>query len=161
MLGDELRRAKLCKIARFALRNYVPVDEMKAQATGDLRVDPPPIGGLANGAASPLLRTNQFSQAVRFNKFASLSYITGKFQLSNLQKMLRDIGVCVESKDVPIIFYHFDVNIDGFIDRDEFIKVLALTGYELDLAMENMKALLTVKVLYNSNRSSILCIIFI
>ena len=60
--------------------------------------------------------------------------------------MLRDIGFCVESADIGVIFYHFDVNIDGWIDRDEFIFVLQLTGYELDLALDEMKACLTAKV---------------
>jgi len=73
--------------------------------------------------SNPLTRSTQFNQAKRFSKFASLSYITGKFNEASLGKMLRDIGICVDPSDVGIVFYHFDVDIDGYITNDEFLNV--------------------------------------
>jgi len=147
MLGDEMRRSKLCQLARFALRNHVELDEMKAIASGGLDILTQSPSGPAE-ASSPAMRFSQSMHASRFNKFQSLSFFSGKFNMSSLSKMLRDIGFCVESADISVIFYHFDVNIDGWIDRDEFINVLQLTGYELDLALDEMKICLTAKVIY-------------
>lgn len=144
VLGDESRRSKLCQAARYALRNHVAVEEMKASAMeGGIvpSVAPAGTGGMMSSPSSVL--SAQAVQASRFNRFQSLSYLSGKFSISNLKQMLRDVGFCIDNSDVPIVFYHFDVNIDGFIDRDEFINVLALTGYELDLALEELKFCLT------------------
>jgi Ca2+-binding EF-hand superfamily protein len=145
VLGDEGRRSKLCQAARFALRNHVAVEEMKASAMeGGIVPIITPAGGAGGLPSSPSsVLSAQAVQASRFNRFQSLSYLSGKFSISNLKQMLRDVGFCIDNADVPIVFYHFDVNIDGYIDRDEFINVLALTGYELDLALEEMKFCLT------------------
>lgn len=119
MLVDELRRAKICMISRHCLRNYVPVDDMKKEANTEESKETVKAG------SSPPARTSQSDQALRFNKFASLSWATGRFKEASLGKMLYDVGVCLDPADVAIVFYHFDVDIDGYITRDEFSKVIS------------------------------------
>ena len=117
MLSDELKRAKLCVIARHCLRNHVPVEDMKKEANVETTKED------LKGTSSPLARTSQSDYGIRFNKFASQSWVTGRFKEASLGKMLYDVGVCVDPADIPIIFYHFDVSMDNYISRDEFTEV--------------------------------------
>jgi len=134
MLADELRRARLCGIARHNLRRFVPVGDMAREAlVAGAMWDEPAAATTRASAASPLAISAQHDRAARFNKFASLSYITGKFNEASLAKMLREAGVCVDAADVSIIFYHFDVGIDNYITRDAFIQVTSTNFYEVFL----------------------------
>ena len=135
---DEDRRAIITQLARMALRNYVPLSDMSKESR---------VTKIFNKdcVASPsAIRHSQSDMAAMYNKFSKLSYFTGAFNEARLADVLHEVGIGLDPQDVSVVYYHFDVSIDGHIDRDEFIEVLGLTDLELDMACERIRNRLTL-----------------
>lgn len=143
MLGDQAKRAKLFKIARECLRNFVPLTDIQANANAEV-FQTEKIGNLGSPNTNAM-RTSQSELAERFNLTSSKSWVTGRFNEARLNAMLHDAGVCVDASDVSVIFYEIDCNLDGYIEREEFIDFFSLTEYETDEVLEKMKSLLMPK----------------
>lgn len=79
--------------------------------------------------------------------FASLyhTYDTsskGELTFRKLSKLLTDVGIKLDNPDINRIFYFFNTELDGYISREEYNKMLTLTDYEIDLTVDKIKVLL-------------------
>lgn len=53
--------------------------------------------------------------------------------------MLIEVGLCLASGDERLVFNFFDQMQNGNISIEEFVNILALTDYEIDLAIEKIR----------------------
>jgi len=58
---------------------------------------------------------------------------------TKFRSLLYEVGLGLESKDVQLSFNLFDFKQNGFIVIEEFVDILSLTDYELDLAIEKIR----------------------
>lgn len=58
---------------------------------------------------------------------------------SKLTKLLFEVGLRLDRKDIALTFNLFDSKQKGVITIEEFTEVLSLTDYELDLAVEKIR----------------------
>lgn len=54
-------------------------------------------------------------------------------------RLLVEVGIRMKSTDLAHVFNFFDSNHNGYVSIEEFTKVLALTDYEIDLAVEKIR----------------------
>jgi len=136
-LTEEVRYAKLMSACRLALRNYVSVENMKRLANVKMEA------ALLSNAGSSTANSSVI-RSERMVDFTSLYHHAtggGTTQLNEtkLKKLLTDVGLHLDRPDIGLVFNLFDVRQNGSISIEEFVEILALTDYELDLALEKIR----------------------
>jgi Ca2+-binding EF-hand superfamily protein len=112
-LTDEKRRSEMGKSIRRQIRQYIAPSQIKSDATG-----------------SPDY-TSIFNKHDKSRK--------GRLTKSQIQKLLREIGLNVESKDVASLMGRIDTHGAHYITREEFLKFVMLTEDELDEVCETLR----------------------
>ena len=131
-LTEEVRQTKIIAAVRLALRHYVPVNDVKRLA--NLVMENNEI--LANAPNSTMIRSERMMDfATVYHQYAS----KGRLVAGKWSKLLHDAGINMKPNDVTQCFNFFDTNHNGFITIEEYTMVLALTDYELDLALERIR----------------------
>ncbi|RYH19867.1 hypothetical protein EON65_25440 [archaeon] len=131
-MSDENRQAKLIAAIRLALRHYIPIQDVKRLS--QLVMD-------QNAANLSTLNTSNI-RSERMMDYSSLFHrydSKGRMSSSRWAKMLNDIGIRLKNLDSSQAFHFFDINHNGFISIDEYTRVLTLTEYEVDLAVEKIR----------------------
>jgi Ca2+-binding EF-hand superfamily protein len=62
--------------------------------------------------------------------------------VSKFEAMLVDVGVRIERRDTNILFHTFNIVQDGYLNRQEYWTVLALTDFEIDEVVEKIRSTL-------------------
>jgi Ca2+-binding EF-hand superfamily protein len=138
-LSEESRQAKLIAAVRIALRHYVPIKDIKRLANLIME-------------NNQLILSPVVTETIRSERIMDFSnlfhqYSTtkdGKLYLNKWNKMLYDIGIRMKTNDINQVFNFFDANLNTFITIEEFTAVLALTDYELDLALDKIRLKLLI-----------------
>lgn len=134
-MTEEVRYAKLLSACRLALRNYVSVENVKRLAT--LVMETAAVS-ISAGINSNVIRSE------RMVDYTALYHQTvGKSKqpmtAAKLTKLLFQVGLRLDAKDLVIAFSLFDRKQAGMVSLEEFGEILALTDYELDLAIEKIR----------------------
>lgn len=161
-LTEEVRFAKLLSSCRLALRNYVSVENVKRLAT--IVMETAAIS-ISAGINSNVIRSERmvdytalyhqvsvlcFSVLLQcFECFDGICRVAltltqavgkkGQMNAAKLNKLLFQVGLRLEPKDMQTAFSLFDRKQNGLISLEEFSEILTLTEYELDLAIEKIR----------------------
>eukprot|EP01032_Pedospumella_encystans_P016863 gene16863-19219_t len=134
-LTEEVRYAKLMSACRLTLRHYVSVENVKRLAT--LVMETAAVS-ISAGINSNVIRSERmvdytalYHQAVGKSK--------GQMTSAKLTKLLYQVGLRLDPKDLVTAFSMFDRKQNGLVSLEEFGEILSLTDYELDLAVEKIR----------------------
>jgi len=133
-MTDETRQAKLLSAMRSAVRNHVPLSEIRRLSNLQMELNDASGGGNKGQLRSERL----FDYAALFHLYTTDNK-SGFMSRANFQKMLNDVGINMDSADVARCFNYFDKDLDGKISRVEFAHEIELTGYETDLIIERIR----------------------
>jgi len=155
VMTSETRRWKLRKAVRAAIRHYVPVKEISSArwaAFATLQMVKAPsassqsspqtlkstFGGAATGVPNEVEIASHSEKlfdytALYQTQFERHMFYKGRgLTKDQFSKLLFQVGACIDSADLPVIFYSFDFNISDTITLTEFNKSVMLNSYELD-----------------------------
>lgn len=158
-MSEEKSKEALVRMARIAIRNYVPYAEVKAEArpapyrkgSGPTSAEQSASTAVAGGDGhgrhfnmSPNTMNSMSTKRERRYDFSNtfLTYDGSDTRLTKgqLGYMLKHVGCFVDSKDVAYLFKQFDYDQANTLTREEFAKEVCLTPYELDETAELMRA---------------------
>ena len=154
VLSDEARLAKVLLMSRMAIRNHVPLTQLKRVANlqdyaeGNAESTGPGSSSMGPTGSNAFLlhRTEKiFDFSALYNHYDS----SGKGHLTrrSLETMLIDVGVRMEKTDVNRFLYFFNFNKQtGYISPQEFGILLKLSDFEVDLIVEKMRVKLLSSV---------------
>lgn len=154
-LSEEARLAKVLLMSRMAIRNHVPLTQLKKVANlqdySEGNAEGAGLGSVIVGAptgsnAFLLHRTERiFDFSALYNHYDS----SGKGHLTrrSLENMLNDVGVRMDKIDVNRFLYFFNFNKQtGYISPQDFGILLKLSDFEVDLIVEKMRVKLLSSV---------------
>ena len=138
-LKEEMRLSVLLDRVKLCLRHAVPLDRMVASTNED-------SGNLRQSGAQPTRQEEKsgepaastFDFSYYYHKFDAAG--SGKLGFSKFETLLADVGLRLERKDVRVLFHAFNVNLDGYLSRQEFWMLLNLTELELDERLEVIRS---------------------
>lgn len=136
-MTEEVRYAKLLSACRLALRNYVSVDNVKRLAT--LVMETAAVS-ISAGINSNVIRSERMvDYTALFHQTVGKSKHPLPMTAAKLTKLLFMVGLRLDPKDLVTAFSLFDRKQGGNVSLEEFGEILALTDYELDLAIEKIR----------------------
>eukprot|EP01038_Epipyxis_sp_PR26KG_P005601 gene5601-7730_t len=132
-LTEELRQIKIMASVRIALRHHVHLEDIKRLANLSMDSQITTGGSIANQTMVRSQRLLDFSAL--FHKYES----NGELKKTKFSSLLLDMGLKLTSQDITNCYSNFDLDLKGSITMDEYVDVLKLTEFELDLAAERIR----------------------
>ncbi len=159
-LSLEKRMERVHDLSRVAIRANVPIAQMRqvcnpidSSSFASVQ-DDKGNGSVGNsnsetdtansgtGVTSNMYRQRQ---GMRSFDFSNLYHdydqtLDGKMNQQKMYKLLKHSGVWLERDEVAYVFRYMDVSQNGRVSREEYAKCMAMTDYELDNVVEQMRA---------------------
>ena len=142
-MSEEKRLSELLGICRRAIRHHVPLSEMKRVSKIHFEHENNPTGAAYLAGGKDIMNRAHLRSDRMFD-FSCIyhTYDTsgkGRLSQSKFAAMLRDIGACLDSSDVPHIYRYFDFNLTGQVNREDYSHVLSLTKTELAVVTDKIR----------------------
>ena len=141
-MSEETRHHRLVVAVRWAIRHHVPLSEMRRLAK--LQLEGAPSSSSSAGSKAALRSDRMFDYAALFHAYSSESSLNpgqGVFmKKSKFCQLLHDVGMNIHSEDMTRCYNYFDKDLNGKLSRVEFARVISLTGYEVDVAIERIRS---------------------